>query len=70
MMTHGLIVSHRAVCCCLPGERPTLPLNILIPAFVLGGDSHALPQQSLLMNIKRDIFLRVKPRLFIPFIVF
>lgn len=44
-------------------------LNISVPVFVSGRQLSQTPHRSLLMNIKRDIFLRVRPLLFIPFIV-
>lgn len=43
--------------------------NISVPVFVSGRQLSETPHRSLLMNIKRDIFLRVRPLLFIPFIV-
>lgn len=45
------------------------PLNISIRVFMSGRKLSQTPHHSLLMNIKRDTFLRVKPLLFIPFIV-
>lgn len=68
-MTKSLGTRYRAVWSVSPVSGLHHPLNISIPVFMSGRQLSQTPRRSLLMNIKRDIFLGVRPLLFIPFIV-
>lgn len=69
MMTPGLSTRDRAVWSVSLGSSLHHNLNISIPVFLSGRQLSQTPHRSLLMNIKRDIFLRVRSLLFILFIV-